>query len=442
MKLLPLLLLGLLGLAVHTSGYPQEDLNLPQIEDESSQPQLPIDPECCDDDPNDHIDVLTETGTDEELPAWKADYYAALDTLDDDLAVARRDVEVKVPAKLVKRKGGGAADNPKDNGNKWYKPWKKGSPPEGSSTPKDSGQTSLKKDPPPSPKDNSGNKDNPGSKGNFGNKDNSGNKDNGYSNYDPSYYSNIYPRKGGGATGGRGFTSGGKTSGGKTSGGKGSSPGTDKKSNEGGLSRGGTGPPPKYKKYYSGGGKTPYSAGKKSPGGLSPVALSLAIAGGLFAGAWLGSVWMYAWNHPLKYNHDPTAGMIQIPYQNLSMAGNGTDMTFEITPGKNVTLPVKCLCGNNAVCGCDEVSDADYAKSVLEDAAKGGGKGDTARLAVDNGELVLVINGTLPNGTTADGGNGYSSGGLELRVGRGVVRGWAMVWVGVVVGGAVLGGLI
>ncbi|KAF8441919.1 hypothetical protein BGX38DRAFT_1272475 [Terfezia claveryi] len=484
-ELLPLLL-GLLGLAVHTSAYPQaysEDFNLQQIGDEPQQIQLPSFPnaEFLEDVRNEHIDVIADP--EEELPAWKKDYYAALDTLDDDLAITRRavPVEIKVPvdSRLVKRKGGGAGgagEKPKDSGTKWYKPWQKGSPPSSgtvTSTPKqrsdtkDSGTKWYKpwqKGSPPSsgtvtstPKQRSDTKDSGSSKGSdqkSWQKDSSSSSydnsryDNGYGNndYGSSYHPAIYPRKGGGGGGGGhgGRSSGGKTtSGGKTSSGnKKPSPGTSKDSNVGGLSKGGTGPPPKYTKYYSGGVKTPYTAGKKSPGGLSPVALPLALAGGLFAGMWLGSVWMYAWNHPLNYFNPPTAPTMNIPYQNSTTNGTLTDMTYEITPGMNVTLPVKCLCAENAVCGCDEVTDPDYAKNVLEDAAKDGGKGDTARLAVDDGKLVLVVNGTLPNGTTADGGDEYDSEGARLQLGRGVVRCWMMAWVGLVVGGTVLGGLV
>ncbi|KAF8425325.1 hypothetical protein EV426DRAFT_664322 [Tirmania nivea] len=412
---LPPFLLGLLGLAAHTSAYPgpqaySDNLNLQQIEGELQQVQIQLPSvhnlEFPEDSRDDDIDVIADP--EDRLPSWKEDYYAALDTLDDDLAVSRRavpvELEQKVPldSKLVKRKGGGAAGKPKDSGTKWYKPWKKSSPPS-----LETGSSASK----------------------------------GTNNRSP-HHSDIYPRKGGGGRGG----SGGKTTGGKTtSGTKKTSPGTSKDSNVGGLSKGGTGPPPKYNKYYSGGVGTPYSAGKKSPGGLSPVALPLAVVGGLFAGVWLSNVWMYAWNHPLNYYHPPTAAAMGIPYQNHTTNGNGTavtDMTYKITPGMNVTLPVKCLCEENSVCGCDEVNDADYSKSVLEDAARDGGKGDTARLAVDDGGLVLVVNGTLPNGTTADGGNDYSSRGVQLQVGRGLVGGWTMAWVGLVVGGAVLGEVV
>ena len=441
MKFLPLLL-GLSGIAVHTSAYPQAysvALSLQQIEDEPQQIQLPSvpNPELPEDSQNDHIDIIVDP--EDELPGWKKDYYAALDTLDDDLAIARREVsvEIKVPldSKLVKRKGGGAGEKPKDSGTKWYKPWKKpssgtvtASPKQQSDTKdsdasKGSDQISWKKDSSPSSYDSS-------------RYDNG----HGYNDYGSPHHSAIYPRKGGGGGGGRG----GSSSGGKatSSGSKKPSPGTSKDSNAGGFSKGGTGPPPKYTKYYGGGVRTPYTSGKKSPGGLSPLALPIAVAGGLFAGMWLGSVWMYAWNHPLNYFNPPTAATMDIPYQNRTTNGTVTDMTYEITPGMNVTLPVKCLCAENTVCGCDEVTDPEYAKSVLEDAAKDGGKGDTARLAVDDGSLVLVVNGTLPNGTTAAGGDEYNSRGGRLQLGRGVMRGWAMAWMGLVLGGAVFGGLV
>jgi len=135
--------------------------------------------------------------------------------------------------------------------------------------------------------------------------------------------------------------------------------------------------------YYGGGSTTPYSAGKKSPKGLLPGALLLpAAALLLFPGIWLWSVYPYYYNNP--YN-----------FRNRTVQ-NATD-------GLNQTLPVVCLCQQFAVCGCDDNNDTKYFDSLVGNGSYAALNRSLVNIAEVNGSRTLVINGSLPNGTTPAG---------------------------------------
>ncbi|KAA8612700.1 hypothetical protein TUN199_09930 [Pyrenophora tritici-repentis] len=164
-------------------------------------------------------------------------------------------------------------------------------------------------------------------------------------------------RKGGGGRGG-GSSSGG-SGGGRTSG---------SSSGGGGRTSSGSGAPRSF------GAAQPYRAGSRTPGkGLVAGALILPAAMlFIMPGLWLAS-------------------------------------------GRNETLPVMCLCQENSSCGCDE-NDGDY--SYVDDLVGNGSYPalDKSLVTVSdvNGTKTLVLNGTLPEGTTAPG----SSAAVDLKVGK------------------------
>jgi len=209
-------------------------------------------------------------------------------------------------------------------------------------------------------------------------------------------------RKGGGGRGGG--SSGGSSGGGRTGGSTGGSTG-------GGATRGGSGPPRTFGGggYYGGGAATPYRAGGRTPKGLiagaliAPVLL-LAVMPGL----WLASVYPYHFNNPYRFN-------------------NETDPN-----GANTTLPVLCLCQENSPCGCDENSDTQYINDLVGNGSYPALNKTLVTVADVNGTRTLVLNGTLPEGTTAPGGD--ESAAMPLHVGK-----YAGYWVmGVTVISAVL----
>ncbi|KAF2401812.1 hypothetical protein EJ06DRAFT_362109 [Trichodelitschia bisporula] len=156
-------------------------------------------------------------------------------------------------------------------------------------------------------------------------------------------------------------------------------------SNAGGRSGSGSGVQPSYGggRYYGGGARVPYAAGGRSPAGL--VALGLLPIAGLafFAGAWLYPAYLYPYSHPYTFHN--------------ASANNGT--------GANQTKPVKCLCQQYSVCGCDENDDQSYLASLLGNGSTEALNSSLVRVANVNNTDTIFLNGTLPNGTTAAGGS-------------------------------------
>lgn len=200
----------------------------------------------------------------------------------------------------------------------------------------------------------------------------------------------LFKRRGGG--GGR---SGGGFSGGRTS--HSSSSGSSRtlgSSNRGGLTSSGSGPQPRIYgggSYYPGGASSPYRSGSTAPGGVKPAFIGAAGLG-IFPGVWLYGA--YAYHYPgLYYYHNHTSN-------------------------QNETKPVECLCSKYSECGCDSNNETDYVSSVANN-------NTVARVANVNDKSTLVINGTLPNGTTA------ASAAPGFRQGLAGLDGWSVVVAGV-----------
>ncbi|EMC99311.1 hypothetical protein BAUCODRAFT_398876 [Baudoinia panamericana UAMH 10762] len=216
----------------------------------------------------------------------------------------------------------------------------------------------------------------------------------------PSYFSDaatasqaLWKRKGGGGRGG-GSSSGSSGSSGST-GSSGSSGST------GGSTTTGSGVRPAYGaggRYYGGGAATPYTSGSRSPGGIAPYFLA-GSALAFFPGIWLYGAYAYAYPHPYTYHNN--------------------------TSNQNQTLPVECLCGGNAECGCDSNNDTDYINTIANN-------NTVSRVADVNGTQTLVINGTLDNGTTASGGTESANAAGSLKQGLLEMSGWWIVVAGAV----------
>ncbi|KAG5976819.1 hypothetical protein E4U55_007196 [Claviceps digitariae] len=216
---------------------------------------------------------------------------------------------------------------------------------------------------------------------------------------------NLFKRKGGGGGGSRGggggSSGGGSRGSGSSSGGRsGSSSGssgssgsggfrsnTGSSSNLGGTSRGGSGPPRAYGGggYYGGGATTPYRSGLGTAAGV----------GALAFGAGALAFWPGIWYH----------GANLYPHRDDFSFYNSTTQRTE-------TLPVVCGCAQYEECGCEENQDA--LKELV-----GNGTYDALNKSIINvgdyeGRKTLLINGTLPNGTTADGPDSHGSGMMSL----------------------------
>ncbi|KAG6026634.1 hypothetical protein E4U41_001222 [Claviceps citrina] len=207
---------------------------------------------------------------------------------------------------------------------------------------------------------------------------------------------NLFKRKGGGGGGGRGGGGGGGSSG-RGGGSSGASPGsgglkkanfvsrgnTGSGSNSGGTSRGGSGPPRAFGggRYYGGGAAAPYRSGLATVAGVG--ALSFAAGALLF--------WPGTWPH------------------GANLYPNRDDFSFyNSTTQRTETLPVVCGCAQYEECGCAE--NPTTLKELV-----GNGTYQALNKSVINvgdfkGRKTLLVNGTLPNGTTADGPDQSSDG--------------------------------
>jgi hypothetical protein len=212
----------------------------------------------------------------------------------------------------------------------------------------------------------------------------------------------LEKRKGGGGKGGGGS---GGSGGGRSSGG-------------GGGSRGGSGPPRSYGggKYYGGGASRPFRSGGRTPKGLvagaliAPAAILL-----IMPGLWLYSVYPYHYNNPYRFRN---------------MTRNGTDSDNnngntrrQEQAGVEETLPVTCLCQENSDCGCDENDDAEYLDSLVGNGSYAALNKTLVTVSDINGTRTLVINGTLPEGTTAP-----DESGAVMRINR-YTGYWVMVMI-------------
>lgn len=212
---------------------------------------------------------------------------------------------------------------------------------------------------------------------------------------------------GGGRSGGSSSGSSSSSSSGGSSGG--SSGRTSTSSNSGGSTSAGSGSPRSYGggRYYAGGVAVPYSAGKRTPKGLTP-GLLLAPAAVLLImpGLWLYSAYPYYYTNPYRF------------YNQSADNDNDNDrrsLWIRQTQGRNESLPVVCLCQEYSVCGCEENEDQQYLDELVGNGSYAALDKSLVTVSDVNGTRTLVLNGTLPNGTTAPGGEDGAA--ASLRVG-------------------------
>ncbi|KUI61487.1 hypothetical protein VP1G_08659 [Cytospora mali] len=243
--------------------------------------------------------------------------------------------------------------------------------------------------------------------------------------------SDLWKRRGGGGSGGRGggssssssgsSSSGSSSSGSSSSGSSGSSSSSGKSgsgsssssgksgsssssssgsssgrgsssSSTGGRTTTGSGVSPSYGggKYYGGGTTVPYRAGSRSTGGISPLPF-------LFAGSAI-AFWPGLWYHPVYL----------YPYTNHWSYHNESS-------NQNETKPVQCGCDAYQECGCDDNANQTYVDSVVGNGSYNSLNKTLVTVGNVNGTETILLNGTLPNGTTASGGTESASAGVGLR---------------------------
>lgn len=152
-------------------------------------------------------------------------------------------------------------------------------------------------------------------------------------------------------------------------------------SSAGGRTTTGSGAAPQYGggRYYGGGTTVPYRSGSRSTGGILPFVLVGGVAAYAFwPGTWYGAPYLYPYTHPWNYRNQSS--------------------------NQNETKPVTCACAQDAVCGCDDNSNQTYIDSVIGNGSYNGLNRSLISIGDVNGTETILLNGTLPKGTTASGG--------------------------------------
>lgn len=148
-------------------------------------------------------------------------------------------------------------------------------------------------------------------------------------------------------------------------------------SSTGGRTTTGSGVTPRTGGFYGGGAAVPYRSGQRSASGISPLLIGAGVGFG-FGALWAHGAYNYPYTHPFIFHN--------------------------ATTNRNETKPVDCLCAADEECGCDDNSNTTYISSLIGDGSYAGLNQSLVTVADISGTSTIVINGTLPNGTTAAGG--------------------------------------
>ena len=97
------------------------------------------------------------------------------------------------------------------------------------------------------------------------------------------------------------------------------------------------------------------------------------------------------------------------------------------TSDRNETKPVTCGCDPYQVCGCDDNSNQTYIDSVVGNGSYNSLNRSLVSIGDVNGTETILINGTLPNGTTASGGSESPNAAGGLRHMAQVAGWWPLV---------------
>ena len=164
-------------------------------------------------------------------------------------------------------------------------------------------------------------------------------------------------------------------------------------------------------RYYGGGATKPYRAGGVSPLGIAPIFLGVGLLA-VYPGLWLYGAYVYPYHNPYTfYNRSARRNTTATTTSSSATATptlSGRDFELWIRQstddGVNETKPVTCLCANYAVCGCDDNGNTTFLDSLIGDGSYANLNASLVQVADINGTSTIVLNGTLPNGTTASGG--------------------------------------
>ena len=124
------------------------------------------------------------------------------------------------------------------------------------------------------------------------------------------------------------------------------------------------------------------------------------IGGGLF----LFGAYSYPYHHPYTFYNRTANGTSN---SNNTLTGRALwerEADAESEEGVEQTKPVTCLCAAYAECGCDDSGNTTFLNSLIGDGTYSKLNLTLVNVADVNGTSTILLNGTLPNGTTIPGG--------------------------------------
>ncbi|KAM3540520.1 hypothetical protein ARSEF1564_006550 [Beauveria bassiana] len=165
----------------------------------------------------------------------------------------------------------------------------------------------------------------------------------------------------------------------RSTGNRGSPSNTGSNVNSGGTTRAGSGPQPRFGggQYYSGGSRVPFAAGSTRNGIVPGLLIGSALA--FWPALWLSGAYMYNYHDPYRFRN-------------------------ESNNNRDEELPVICGCAEGASCSCDDSGNTTATlNELVGNGSYAGLNKSVVTVGTKDGQKVLLINGTLPNGTTAQG---------------------------------------
>ena len=125
----------------------------------------------------------------------------------------------------------------------------------------------------------------------------------------------------------------------------------------------------------------PYTAGARSPSLITPILAGAAVGLTFASLVALASYpfYLYPWPQPYTF--------------------------FNATANANQTDNVICGCRMYGVCGCDYTNDTAYLESIIGNGSVAAMNSSLVAVALYEGSQTILIDGSLPNGTTAAGGS-------------------------------------
>ncbi|KAH8786033.1 hypothetical protein F5883DRAFT_599127 [Diaporthe sp. PMI_573] len=142
-----------------------------------------------------------------------------------------------------------------------------------------------------------------------------------------------------------------------------------------------------------GGGRSSSKSGSSGSSGRGAASSSSSAGGRTTTGSGVG---------PTYGNGRFYSGSTTTPYR-AGSSSTGSIMPF-VLADRQETRPVLYGCAPYQVCGCDDNGDRAYIDSIIGNGSYGSLNHSIVCLGDINGTETILINGTLPNGTTASGG--------------------------------------